>query len=490
MDRPSVPSILTIAGFDPSSGAGITQDLDVFRALGFHGLAVPTCLVAEGVYGAQSVTPVSDETFSTLLEVIEKQHKVTALKVGAIASTGQGRTLASYVKRLRQGNAESGVSPTATAIPVVIDPVLHAKSGLVLTPESVLRILEQEVFPHASLLIPNREEAELLWGRPLRTEDEARQCARALSMRYRVPVLVTGGSDATTLRSTVEDVLCLDTRLETFKRRLIPERIHGTGCTLSPLICAFLASGFSMLEAVREAEARLGRLLESRFVPELADTSETRPSAGLPDSAPLSYLSAGLDAAQLAERYRVLFCLKEAGEELCNLNPTHLVPEVGMNFAYACLGAKSLEEVAAFPGRIRVFKDKLYFSEEPAFGASSHAARVTLTSMQRHPHLRSCLTLRLLRDLPDAAKNLGLDVREVSRTREPDEVKAREGASLDFLVLQALDQAPKAPDAIFDRGEIGKEPVFRLLGRDPDDVVQKLTRIVRQIEERKCHHGS
>ena len=130
--------------------------------------------------------------------------------------------------------------------------------------------------------------------------------------------------------------------------------------------------------------------------------------------------------------------------------------------------------MAAFPGRIGTFAGKLLLKGEPAFGASSHVARLILTMMRHHPHLRAGLNLRYLEEALDKARAAGLKVSRADRSVEPPEVKAREGLSLDFLVEAVLASTSEAPDIIYDEGEVGKEPLIRLFARTPAEVITKL----------------
>jgi len=215
----------------------------------------------------------------------------------------------------------------------------------------------------------------------------------------------------------------------------------------------------------------MDELLDELYQPEAAPSAPTETSG-------YQYLSMSLRQAWMAERQRVLVRLEQAGERLCQLNPVELVPAVQMNLAYALPGAEEPQEVAAFPGRIGVHAGRLWFKGAPAFGASSHVARLVLTMMRHHPQLRSCVNLRHREDILAKARAAGFTVAEADRTSEPPEVRRIEGRSLDFLVEQVLTSRAEAPDIIYDEGAVGKEPLIRLFGRTPAEVIEKM-KVVR-----------
>ena len=452
-----VPGLLSVAGFDPSSGAGITQDLDVFFSCGFHGLAVPTAWVAQGMQGVRDVAPVPEETLGAMLETLSEEHGMAGIKIGVVPEAGQARRLGMFL-------ASPGIKGR---VPVVLDPVMAAKNGVRLTSDETIGVLKAEVFPKTTVLTPNLKEAALLAGSRSLAQSEMEACAQSLSEQFGLAVVIKGGH----LVGMARDVFFGDGEMSVHERPRLPLEIHGTGCTLSALLCVFLARGYRPKEAFLAAEAEMDELLDERYQPEPAPSVSTETSG-------YQYLSMSLLQTRLAERDRVLLRLERAAERLLELNPVELVPAVQMNLAYALPWAEEPPEVAAFPGRIGVYAGRLWFKGAPAFGASSHVARLVLTMMRHHPQLRSCVNLRHGEDILAKARAAGLRVAGADRTSEPPEVRRIEGRSLDFLVEQVLASRTQAPDIIYDEGAVGKEPLIRLFGRTPAEVIEKL-KVVR-----------
>ena len=175
----------------------------------------------------------------------------------------------------------------------------------------------------------------------------------------------------------------------------------------------------------------------------------------------------------LARKLLQAFKLLNSNEEVYRL-----VPEVRMNLVYALPGARSVEEVAGFPGRITFDGEGLAFVKPPRLGASRHVARAVLTAMKYDGSMRSALNLRYDEGLIRRAQEAGFKVSSYDRSKEPEEVRTVEGRSTSWGVEEAIRSAGCVPDLIYHLGCVGKEPMILLLGRDPIDVVEKLFKLI------------
>jgi predicted fused transcriptional regulator/phosphomethylpyrimidine kinase len=130
--------------------------------------------------------------------------------------------------------------------------------------------------------------------------------------------------------------------------------------------------------------------------------------------------------------------------------------------------------VAAFPGRFVRLGREVTTVSDPQFGASQHIAGIILTAMRYDPEFRSAMNVRFSEEILARAKKAGLSRGHFSRQEEPARVKRREGSSLSWGVDQVLRKSKAVPDIIFDRGGVGKEPMVRVLGHDPEEVAAKV----------------
>lgn len=233
------PVALTIAGSDSSAGAGIQADLKTFSALGVYGLTAVTCVVAETPGHVSKIEPVSAALVREQIEVLLRSFPIAAIKTGLLFS-------AAIITQIAQALQEH------RSIPLVIDPVMVATSGDVLLHDDAIDTYERELFPLATVLTPNLNEAARLLGKPINDVAAMREAGEILAKKYGVGVLLKGGhlagDQAIDLLFLGEDVIEFSAP---FSRGIAT---HGTGCTYSAAITAGLANGLSLEEAVRRAK--------------------------------------------------------------------------------------------------------------------------------------------------------------------------------------------------------------------------------------------
>ena len=237
------PVVLTVAGSDSGGGAGIQADLKVFAALGVHGTTAITCLTAQTPAGVTGVHAVPRAFMERQLETLMRELPPAAVKTGMLFNAGIIRAVAENFARHRE-------------VPLVVDPVMIATSGARLLRPDALRALQDRLLPLAALVTPNLDEAAALLGRPLRSVDDLRWAARGMHGRWGVPVLVKGGHLRDAPQAT--DILW-DGQEERVLRAPFVKGVstHGTGCTYSAAIAAFLALGHPLPEAVEQAKRRI-----------------------------------------------------------------------------------------------------------------------------------------------------------------------------------------------------------------------------------------
>jgi hydroxymethylpyrimidine/phosphomethylpyrimidine kinase len=272
-------------------------------------------------------------------------------------------------------------------------------------------------------------------------------------------VVVKGGH----LRGMAVDVLYDGRRFhEMESKRIETKNTHGTGCTFASAIATFLARGEEVPEAVRKAKTFITMAIQSGL-PLGRGTGPTNPFAYI---------------LREMERHRVLQELKKAFEFMKEAKVASLIPEVSTNLGYALPQAEGIEDVAAFPGRIVRYKNSVTALGDPEFGASKHVANIILTAMKFDPDCCSAMNIRYSKETVIGLKREGFLVGHFDRRLEPKRVKEQEGFSLEWGVREVLRKSKRVPDFIYDEGDVGKEPMIRVLGRNPLDVVQKILKLI------------
>jgi hydroxymethylpyrimidine/phosphomethylpyrimidine kinase len=239
--RVRVPNVLTIAGVDPSGGAGVLADLKTFSALGAYGCGAIAALTAQNTRAVTGIHEVPPEFLRLQLDTLFDDVRIDAVKIGMLASRALIGVVAEALRRY---------APPC----VVLDPVMVAKSGDRLLRAEAVDALKRALLPLATVLTPNLPEAGDLLGHAVADSPEAmRDAARALHALGPKYVLVKGGHGS---GDTLVDVLVDDDRIvELPAQRIRTRNTHGTGCTLSSAIAALLPQRPTVEAAVRDARA-------------------------------------------------------------------------------------------------------------------------------------------------------------------------------------------------------------------------------------------
>jgi len=237
--------VLSIAGSDPSGGAGIQADLKVFSALGAYGMAVPSALTVQNSRGVSAAHPVGQRALSQQLQALLSDIRPDAVKTGMLLTPGAVRTVADMVRKHRVRN-------------LVVDPVIRASSGRVLLMPAAVKQLKKELLPLALLVTPNIPEAEVLSGKTIAGDEDRDHAAGTimdLGARY---VLIKGGHRT---GPAVDTLYGGNTVLEFSTERMNGE-FHGTGCVLSSAIAVFIGQGLPVEKAVEKAKGFVEKMLK------------------------------------------------------------------------------------------------------------------------------------------------------------------------------------------------------------------------------------
>jgi len=238
-----IPNVLSIAGIDPSGGAGLFADLKAFSALGAYGTGVVAALTAQNTQGVTGVQPVPVDFIAQQLDTLFADVRIDAVKLGMLGTSGVAATVAAALRR-------HGVRR------LVVDPVMVSKSGHHLLSPDAVATLRREIIPLAEIITPNLPEAEvLLGGTPIHTLAEMRTAARALHQLGPRFVMLKGGHlDGPESIDIIDDGT---TQIELRATRIPTKNTHGTGCTLSAAITALLPQHADPIDAIRAAKAYL-----------------------------------------------------------------------------------------------------------------------------------------------------------------------------------------------------------------------------------------
>ena len=254
-----IPKILTIAGSDSGGGAGIQADLKVITALGGYGMTVVTAITAQNTLGVSKIQGIDLDVIEAQIDAVVNDIGVDAIKIGMLSSPEIVHCVAKALRR------------HAIKI-IVLDPVLRATSGASLGGDATAHAMRDVLFPLATIITPNMEEASILLGRPILEPDDFDQAAKDLIAMGPAAVLIKGGHldqkhtqlmDFLLWHAVDEDGKAIMEQQKLLHYRVNTTNTHGTGCSLSSAIACYLAQGHQLKHAVAKAIAYVEAGLEA-----------------------------------------------------------------------------------------------------------------------------------------------------------------------------------------------------------------------------------
>ncbi len=242
----STIAALSIAGSDPSGGAGIQADLKVFERLGVYGMAIPTLLTAQNTKAVEEVLMLETDFVKKQLDTILSDIKPQAIKTGALGNSAIIPIIADRVKDLK--------------IPLVVDPIFKSTaSNKSLIKDDNFSLLREVLLTQTTLVTPNTKEASILVGFNIETLADLEKAALSIVDYGPQAVLIKGGHLKT---EQVIDVFLHNGEFQHFKHTRVKNNIHGTGCVLSAAITAYLAKNYSLQKSVSLAEEFISKLIK------------------------------------------------------------------------------------------------------------------------------------------------------------------------------------------------------------------------------------
>ena len=522
------PVAVTIAGSDSGGGAGVQADLRTYTAHGVYGTSVVTSVTAQHTRGVSSTHQLPAEEVGAQATAVQTDFELAAGKTGMLATEP---ILGRVTEAVREATA-----------PFVVDPVMVAASGdRLLTPEAERAY--EPLIAASRLVTPNADETAVLTGIDP-TEAASQRAAGDTLLEFGADAaLVKGGhiesdpvtdllvvdpdavaveadsagveadaaagkadavdgeadavageADSTGIETRVASGETAPTPVETDAANAVEidtvqtagtqptetaagnvawsfthERIetaatHGSGCTLSSAIAARLARGRPLVSAVAGGIEFLQRAIRYPF--------DVGQGPGAVNGSAAATNRATRDAT------------REAGERICRrlieADVSPVVPEVGMNVVAATPYAERVGETAAVEGRITRTLSGVAAGRGVRFGASSHVARFLLAAREFDPAVRFAANCGFDAAVEQAMAALGWHTVEIDRTREPD--PDEEGSTMNWAATRAMTQTDETPDAVFDRGAVGKEPMVRLLAADGERLADRLVSLAATVE--------
>ncbi len=428
----------TIGGSDSSGGAGVQADVKSFHTVGVHGACVITCITAQNTQRVRDIYPLPVEKIEVQLGMILEDFDIGAAKTGML----YGEKIAALVSK-KMGH-----------VPLIVDPVFLSTTGYPLSSKSFIHGLKKHLIPSSYLITPNKKEAEIICEKKIENRRDAKDVCTTLHEMGAQNVLLKGGH----MKGDATDFLLADNKFFSFTLPRIKKEIHGSGCTLSAFITAFLVKGNDVKEAVKKAKSYTWSSLSKGVHPGKGVSIISHTSKYIP---PIN-----------GEKTEVWASLQSAIHELCSFLPLAYIPEVGINFAYALPNASTKHHICAIEGRIIRMGAHAVQVGDCKFGISKHVASIVLVCMEKNSAKRAAMNIAYSPKIVTLCQKIGFTTGNFCRDDEPPRK-----STMEWGTKRVIDALGYIPDVIWDEGGKGKEAMIRVIGKNPDDVIQKLKKI-------------
>src|SRR5215208_6994276 len=416
-------TVLSIAGSDSSSGAGIQADLKTFSSLGTYGCTAITVQNTKNIF---TVFPLPAEIVIKQVNSILNDIRIDAIKIGMVYD---GIIINKIFKVLKNIN-----------IPLIVDPIFTSTSGKSLLKSEAINDLTKKILPLATIITPNINEAIKLSGIEINTKDDIVKSLIKIKKLGPKNVILKGGHllSGKSIDTLIDEKLNI---IEFSNSRIpIPES-HGSGCNFSAALSSYIAQGYEISIACKFANEFINSVLKN-----------------------LLYIGKGypvtdtaISTSSSAFKFRVIDELSIAIKELESLSGVgKLIPETQSNFVYAIPNASSIREVAGIKGRIVRIDQQVKASSCIEFGASQHIASAVLSYMTIDPLMRSGFNIKYDKKIIKLLESF-MKVSEYDRRLEPQKIKTKEGYTIQWGIKKAI-LKNKWVRGIYHKGDIGKEP--------------------------------
>ena len=423
-------NILSIGGSDPSSGAGIQSDIKTFSNHNVYGFTVVTAITSQNTRKVTSIEPVSTKSLKSQLDSILSDFHINAIKIGMVYNSQIIKMIHSELRNIK--------------VPIIVDPIIKSTTGTTLLKKSALHDYKKMIIPLADVITPNKYEAKILSGVP-----NVHKSAKKIQSMGAKCVIITG---ATSSNGKISDFVLDENKEYVITGKKIPIRNHGSGCNYSASIAVSLANGNTIHDAVKTAKDYVYQSIKhSKNIGKGVNITHKNISNGM---------------RELSDSINHFKQIK---------NIYKMIPECQTNFVFAKKNPRGVMDVLGVSGRLVKSGKEVVTAGEIVFGGSQHVGTAVIQVNKKFPEIRSGLNIKYDTKIISKAKKSKFTILSYDRNREPKKSKQKENSSISWGISSSLNA--KSPDIIYHKGDLGKEPMILIFGKNPDDVVKKASKI-------------
>jgi len=448
--KKDLPVAITIAGSDSGGGAGIQADLKTFAVMGVHGTSAITSITAQNTVEVRAIHDIPPHIIEAQILAIHDDIGIEAGKTGMLSSKPIIDIVAKTINKIQ--------------IPLVVDPVMIAKSGAKLLRDDAIEALIRNIIPLATVVTPNIPEAEVIVGKKIHTPKDSIEAAQIIVEEKGAEAAIVKGGHLENEYSI--DYLYYNGKIKEIKSpRIMTKNTHGTGCSFSAAIAAGLAKGKSIEESVEIAK---------KFISMAIDYGLNIGKGHGPVN-PLAWTMIPAQRYQvlqnIAEAIRVL---KKNGDKVVTV-----IPEIFTNIAMAIEApyAKTPLDVASVPGRIARYKNNILVKTNPEFGLSRYLSSIILNAMKFDRRIRSAANIKFDSIVESIVKERGYDYAYKAIDRPHTNEK-------EHWIIDVIRRKNRVPQVVFVPQKPGKEPQTIILGENAIEVAKIIVEIAEKYIEK------
>jgi len=431
-------NILSIGGSDPSSGAGIQSDIKAISSLNGYCFTVVTAITSQNTSKFSQVDPVSSSSIKNQIDSILSDFSIDAIKVGMVYNSSIIKAISSKIKSLR--------------VPIVVDPVIKSTTGGTLLKNDAISDFKKFLIPIAYAITPNVFEAEKLSGIKIKEKKDLAMAAKQIRKLGVKNVIITGYEFD---KTKILDFVLENSNEYMVSSKKIKNVNHGSGCNYSAALVNSIALGKNLRES-----AKFAKLFTINSI-----NNSTKVGKGVTITQ-----SNKIDGIENELSKNIIKFTKLRNIYLA-------IPECQTNFVYTKPKPKSLESILGVSGRIVKSGKSVLIAGNLEYGGSKHVASAVLKINKKFPEIRSAINIKFDEKIIKKFKKKNFVISQYDRKKEPSKIKKISGSSVFWGINQAIKNLKVSPDVIFHEGDFGKEPMILVFGKNPSDVIKKISNI-------------
>ena len=432
-------NLLSIGGSDPSTGAGIQSDVLSFSNMNAHPLTAITAITVQNTSNFTNVEPISPKIFGEQLESILEDFRVDGIKIGMVYNSKIMKIIYKKLQKLK--------------IPIIIDPVIKSTTGGMLIEKKAIKDFEKYIIPLATVLTPNKYEAEIISKITIQNDTSLKTAAKKLQKLGAKNIIITG---LELQKNRITDFVLEKNSTWTKTNQKILGVNHGSGGNFAAVLLVALTNKKTLKQSITIAKKQtLQGITEAQKI-----------GKGIPITNPKN---TNTISQELKNSINKFVKMKGIYKE---------IPECQTNFVYSKKNPKSTKEIMGIEGRIVKTGKNVTVAGELSYGGSKHVATSLLVVSKKFPEIRSAINLKYKKSKMVKIRESGLILKSYDRANEPKNVKMNR-SSIEWGTKFAIKNLEKAPDIIFHKGDYGKEPMIIIFDENPTKLIKKLRRIIK-----------